>query len=130
MPLFRLAQPAQENIALAVNSQRTGIAFQGKFAEGITRILDRSFVKAVCIPETAGARGEVKKDKRAIFALDHRVQPPEPGIDLGDFSRKVTIDIYEMHARLEHQQPRHVAEIRLAGKISLLAPAVTQPGAA
>src|SRR6185312_9365011 len=130
MLLLRFAQPAQEDIALAVNSQRAGVALQGKFAEGVAWVLGGSFMEAVGIPHPAGARGKVKTDKGTILALDDRIQPPQPGIDLGDFSREIPIDVDEMHARLEYQQPGHVAEIGLAGEIGLLAPAVAQPGAA
>src|SRR3569833_1706821 len=130
MLLFCLAQPAQEDIAFAVNFQRAGITLQGKFAEGVARVLDRCLVKTVSIPQPAGAGGEVKTDQGAILPLDHRVQPPQPGIDLGDFSREVAVDIDEMHAGLEYQQPGHVTEIRLAGEKNRLAPAIAQPRAA
>ena len=105
---FPPAKWLDRDATVAIQTQRSAIAFDQKTHRKSTADRLPGFVQSICIPQTTCAPCKPNDHQRGVLAGDHGVKASQVGSHLRDLAAQEAKQIDEMHARFVDQEMRGI----------------------
>src|SRR5665213_3343248 len=107
-------------MALGVELEVALAAVEAHGAKRVARIGGLGLVVTAGIPQSSRAAGKAADDLTGILARDGAIAALQPGVDRGDFAAEKPEGVEKVDAGFIDEEPGVVAEVRLAGELSLI----------